>query len=434
MTLQPRNGRRSPKLPTRSRNDQKSEIFPLQTSGVLRDLDANANKLRGVRVPVVSLDQKEFQKDDINSPSDRKKDGTNIKQKKPKIYYKTSWEREVVKEALKAAGMVRAKKKKTLAHLYWTKHLSRKQIAALKEGQMTNHFPESWCIGRKDRLITCFEKAGKQNRKGMYDEFLPKSFLLPRDFDKYKKAARSRKNMFIMKPVASSCGRGIKLISKKDKIDRQKKCVIQEYIKSPYLIGLKKFDLRLYCLVSSFDPLRAYLYREGIVRFASKPYSPKTKASKYSYLTNFSVNQKILPNETEDHKYDEIKWTLSRFWEYIVDTESREKQEKCEKQIKDIMIKTLIAADAEITPALRSSTRSRRCCFELFGFDILLDSALKPWILEVNISPSLGVSQHHFYLFIYKTSINLHYTYTYSVALSNFVYTFYRSRQMSTSR
>lgn len=66
------------------------------------------------------------------------------------------------------------------------------------------------------------------------------------------------------------------------------------YVREPSLINGKKYDLRVYVLVTSFCPLKIYVYSEGLVRFATEPYSAHTDSldHKFVHLTNSSVNKR----------------------------------------------------------------------------------------------------------------------------------------------
>lgn len=67
--------------------------------------------------------------------------------------------------------------------------------------------------------------------------------------------------------------------------------VISEYVSNPHLIDGLKYDLRVYALVTSFDPLIVYVYEEGLVRLATTKYSldPEALDNKFIHLTNYSI-------------------------------------------------------------------------------------------------------------------------------------------------
>lgn len=92
-------------------------------------------------------------------------------------------------------------------------------------------------------------------------------------------------------------------------------CVVSRYIPNPLLINGLKFDIRIYVLVTSFDPLRIYVYHEGLVRFASEEYNPlNIKTNKFSHLTNYSINkksEKFVQNMNAEQGDEGHKWSLA---------------------------------------------------------------------------------------------------------------------------
>lgn len=59
-------------------------------------------------------------------------------------------------------------------------------------------------------------------------------------------------------------------------------------------------------------------------------------------------------------------------------------------RIYDVILKSFISAENSIYTLTKKTCIHRTNCFELFGYDIMIDSDLKPWLIEVNLSPSLA--------------------------------------------
>ena len=169
-------------------------------------------------------------------------------------------------------------------------------------------------------------------------------------------------------------------------------CIVQKYVPNPLLINGHKFDLRVYVLITSFDPLRVYVFKEGLARFATEGYTAtRNKKNRFIHLTNYSLNKKsakYVSNEGVDRDDYGFKWGLSALCKHL--EQIGIDMDLVWSKVYDVILKTLIAAEHPVISAMKRNCSYRTNCFELLGFDILLDSDLKPWLIEVNLSPSLS--------------------------------------------
>ncbi|UYV61552.1 TTLL4 [Cordylochernes scorpioides] len=273
----------------------------------------------------------------------------------------------------------------------WGKHMKSSAFRLVQDYQKVNHFPGSFHFGRKDKLWQNVSRMAA--RYGRAFNFIPETYVLPQDAKNLKNAwerSGSKKN-WIIKPPASARGTGIHVIHKWSQIPKKQPVVVQRYLSAPFLINDTKFDLRLYVLLTSFDPLRIYVYDDGLVRFASVKYSKAQHSlgDRFMHLTNYSINKRSASyTSNEDETICQgHKWSLKALWGYLekqgIDTKT------LWSSLVDIIIKTIISCECHVWRLVKYNTKSRYSCFELFGFDILLDKNLRPWLLEVNISPSL---------------------------------------------
>ncbi|VDP86761.1 unnamed protein product [Echinostoma caproni] len=227
----------------------------------------------------------------------------------------------------------------------------------------------------------------------MYLDFIPVTYMIPQDYNLFtEEFKRNPSSTWIMKPSSKARGIGIFLINKLSEgrsgmIGSTPTCsrdtyVISRYIDNPLLIGGKKFDLRLYILVTSFRPLKAYIYKLGFCRFCTVKYNSNVTEldNMFVHLTNVSIQK-------HGAHYNSIhggKWTTENFRLWLEGTKGKAVSDKLFDEIHWIIVHSL--------RAVANVLINDRHCFECYGYDIIIDDNFKPWLIEVNASPSLSAT------------------------------------------
>jgi hypothetical protein len=181
-----------------------------------------------------------------------------------------------------------------------------------------------------------------------------------------------------VKPNCSSRGVGVRLTDDMVELAAGKSegRVVQKYIERPLLISGKKFDLRVWVLVTSWAPLIVWVFPECLARFCSHPFSLNELTNKYRHLTNVSVNKSMVG------AVGDITWSAEGIKEAI---DAQFHAGFWEKEVWPKVVRTCSLAFISAQGVIEQQDN----CFELFGCDVALDSRGHPWLLEVNTSPDL---------------------------------------------
>lgn len=286
---------------------------------------------------------------------------------------------ETVKMALDDIGSINSVKKSD-AILIWHDALKDKpDFESLRSWQVINRIPSIAVLTKKYSLAKLYN-IGKHTFKDEFN-YMPRTYILPDQSEDFKKELEISNTSWIIKPDNGSLGLGIEIVEPQMSYDiPEGKYVAQEFIKS-YALDNKKFDFRIYVLISSVDPLIIYVYKDGVVRFCS---SEIGKDNIYSRITNVKLNQ----SKTDDMK--QIVRLISEIFPRLRDEGVN--TDKLWQEIKRIIVDTVLLSTNYILPSVNRvcKTYLYSRCFQILGFDILLDQDCKPWVLEVNYRPSLN--------------------------------------------
>jgi hypothetical protein len=250
-------------------------------------------------------------------------------------------------------------------------------------GCLCSYHPAWKPIGQKWILENCFLNA---DSKGLTVP-RPPTYLVPRDSIQDALSSTGRRKPLIFKPSDASLCEGILLSSPSDfavvaqmvRRARWAQYVVQEIEPDSLLYHGRRFDLRVYALVTSFRPLRFMVPREGVTRIAAKPYDRSMPSDSLSVLTGSSYRLRQLGWADNLSISDLLAYLtrqnldISDFWTMV-----------------ESLLQSVFMALAEYAPLASASNLEGR--FYLAGLDLLMvkqGDSYSLRFLETNYVPDL---------------------------------------------
>nr|XP_006823794.1 PREDICTED: centriolin-like [Saccoglossus kowalevskii] len=273
----------------------------------------------------------------------------------------------LIEKPLLDKGWIRTRDKQTDDYkLKWVELRSSINYHRFREGdQLVNRIPNSSLLATKVGLVTSlreYERVMDRVKEGETWICKPtglnqgKGIYLVQDITELKKKYGD--------PEEDGPGNPPPPAQQRRKRVAPMQRLIQRYVPNPLLLNGKKFDVRVYMLIACTNPLMVFYHKATYV-------------------------------QKKDPMYEEMKeetaWSMDKFNDYVNENLAEEKGLP-ENWIYGFFTKRMQAIMLNCTHAVRNKLQCKLGYFDLYGFDFLLDTDMKVWLLEINVNPALHVN------------------------------------------
>ena len=333
-------------------------------------------------------------KDDINNHYDI------IEYKNKKNYFVTYYmgdeEYEQYEDLLEQHGVIKSVNAFADNNFYFSKR-SLSLIKKYKDIMNINNYKKfyrffGFQILMKDTLYMSYLEMKKEFNEDY--NFMSETYYYPDDKkiikEKFGNYSLNINNLWLIKPAHLWGGFGVRIFQSLKDV-KLKSFLLNKYVTNLDLIHNKKYDLRLYILVTGLKPLRIYSNQEGLIRIAAKKFTLNEEfiKNRYVHLTNTGVNSInedfIVPDNTSNEKAN--IWNLHMYANRLkkMNVDYNELKHK----IHDIIIKSIISVYKNLTLEQKLNNLNDINFYDLLGYDIIITKDFEPILLEINSGPSI---------------------------------------------
>ena len=162
------------------------------------------------------------------------------------------------------------------------------------------------------------------------------------------------------------------------------KIIVQKYIEKPLCYYGRKCDMRIWVMLT--QGLKVFVYKEGHLKTCSEKYDINNQKDAFVHITNYSFQKHCLNFQkfelgNEVPFYDFQKYLDKEFKDSKIDVKKH-----IMAQVKYIVGLTMKSVKEKI------NANNRNFCFEIFGYDFMMDINCNVYLLEINTNPGLEIS------------------------------------------